>query len=108
MKNELRILEKELLTLECIFIMKRIIECQTCNFVKCVFISFNWQNKLLDKEDIKWVIKPTVERRGERCLFVVSLMIDSNHISCQDYFSFGNSFNGTKYQSTQISLQLHT
>ena len=29
------------------------------------FISSNWQKKLLDKENIKWVIKPTVMKIGE-------------------------------------------
>ena len=29
------------------------------------FISFNWQRKQLDKENIKWVIKPTVMGMGE-------------------------------------------
>ena len=33
-----------------------------------------------NKENIKWVIKPTVMRIGEGYLFVVSLMIESNHI----------------------------
>ena len=36
-----------------------------CNSVICVFISFNWKKKPLDKENIKWVIKQTVMRRGE-------------------------------------------
>ena len=44
---------------------KKIIKCQPCNSVICVFISFNWKKKPLDKENIKWVIKQTVMRRGE-------------------------------------------
>ena len=42
--------------------------------------------KPLDKENRKWVIKPTVMRRGEGCLFVVSLMIDSNHIMSKLFY----------------------
>ena len=29
------------------------------------FTIFNWQRKLLDEENIRWVIKPTVMRKGE-------------------------------------------
>ena len=51
------------------YFMKGIIECRPCNSVICVFISFNWQEKLLDKGNIKWDVKPTVTRRGEGCLW---------------------------------------
>ena len=48
-----------------VFYNKNKIKCQPCDSVICVFISFNWQKKLLDEENITWVIKPTVMRKGE-------------------------------------------
>ena len=50
-------------------IKKNLYKMLVMQFCQMRLFSFNWQKKLRDEEENKWIINPTVIRRGEGLSF---------------------------------------